>query len=75
LDGELKSRSNRIVMVILVFTMLQSYVQEVFENQEASRVAMAVVGIAALVATVVLTQMLRDQRNSGGQELKSGLSR
>jgi len=75
LGGELKNRSNRILLVILVFTMLQSYVQEVFENQEASRVAMVVVASAAIVATGVLAQMLHSRGNSGEQELKGGLSR
>jgi hypothetical protein len=74
LKGELKSRGARVLIVISVLTLLQSWIRGAFENREASEIATAVVCIAALVATWVLIQMLRRERNSGG-ELNSGLSR
>jgi peptidoglycan/LPS O-acetylase OafA/YrhL len=70
LDGEPKRQSTTVLMVMLVFTMLQSWVQDVFENREASRIGMAVVGVYAVIATVVLSRMLHKK-----VELKSGLSR
>ena len=71
LEGESKKQSTMVLMVMLVFTVLQSWVQEVFENREASRIGTAVVGVYAVIATVVLSRMLHSKKS----ELKSGFSR
>ena len=71
LKGEPKRQSTTVLIVMLVFTMLQSWVRDVFENREASRIGMAVVGVYAVIATVVLSRMLHSKKS----ELKGGFSR
>ena len=62
LKGERRNQSHRVAMVILVCTMVQSWVHDVFENPNASAFAMLALGACASVATVVLTRMMADQK-------------
>ncbi len=71
LEGELKRRSSAVLAVMSVFVMLESWIRLVFENREASRIAMLIVGFCAVIATAVLSRMLHSQRS----EVRSGLSR
>ena len=58
LKGDLKRRSMNVFWVVLVLMMVSDWVREVFENLEATRVGMLFVGVAALVAAVLLARML-----------------
>jgi len=58
LKGDLKRRSNAISWVVPILLMVSDCIREVFENLEAARIGMAVVGAAAIVATILLVRML-----------------
>jgi uncharacterized membrane protein len=57
LKGDLKRRSTNVFWVVFILMMVSDFIRDVFENREASRIAMLSVGIAAIVATILLVRM------------------
>ncbi len=58
LKGDLRRRSVNVLWVVLVLYLVWDWIRTVFENPEAVRIGMVVVGAAAIVATVLLVRML-----------------
>jgi Co/Zn/Cd efflux system component len=50
-----------VFWVVFALMMVSDWIREVFENPKASRIGMMVVGAAAMIATVLLVGILRDQ--------------
>ena len=71
LEGEPKRRSTAVLAVMSVSVMLETWIRLVFENREASRIAMLIVGFCAVIAIAVLSRMLHSQKSG----VKSGFSR
>jgi len=49
-----------VFWVVFVMLMVSDWIRDVFENLQAARIGMLVVGLAAIAATIVLVVMLRD---------------
>jgi hypothetical protein len=73
LTGDRKRRSRSILLGMVVLEGLS--ISVTIGSREAGRVGIVVVGVAAVVAIGVLSQMLRGRRDGGGQELSSSPSR
>jgi hypothetical protein len=58
LTGDLKKISWNVFWVVFILMMVSDWIRDVFENLEATRVGMVVVGVAAVAATVVLSRLL-----------------
>ena len=73
LTGERRRRSHKVLVVMLVCITLRSGIRDVFENRDASRVVSLVVGVAAVIATLVLIRMLRARDVVDTTESESGI--
>ncbi len=58
LRGDLRRRSFTVFWVVFVLDMVFDWIRTVFENPQATRIAMLVVGAAAIIATILLARML-----------------
>jgi len=72
LDAGGKKRARTVMWVIVILMAVQGLVRDVFENREVSRIGNLLVGLAALIATVILLHMLRVQRLRGTTGIESG---
>jgi formate-dependent nitrite reductase membrane component NrfD len=70
--GEGKKRSQSILVAMAVAVMIQSWIQDAFENREASRISMLVVGALAAAATVFLVRFLLSQGGTKSNVGKDG---
>jgi uncharacterized membrane protein YhaH (DUF805 family) len=64
LHGELKELGYRVLITIVVLTMIESSIDEVFENPEATLIAKILLGVAMLVAAAFLAKLMRSQKKS-----------
>jgi heme A synthase len=71
LDGERKRISSKVLIAIVVLVTISNFVHAVFEIRAVSTVGMIVVGIAAVIATVVLVRMLRAKEQCRGLTAES----
>jgi hypothetical protein len=60
--GEYKRRSQSAVVVMAIAVTIQNWIQDVFENRDASRISMLAVGALAAVTIVFLVRLLHSQR-------------
>ena len=58
LKGDLKRRSLNVLWVVFALDMAFEWIRTVFENLEAVKIGMLVVGGAAVVATILNVRML-----------------
>jgi len=59
LKGDLKRRSMSVFWVVFVLMIVSDWIRDVFEIPKATRIGMLAVGVAAIVATILLVVMLR----------------
>jgi hypothetical protein len=72
LKGDLKRRSMNVFWVVFVLMMVSDWIRDVFEIPKATRIGMLTVGVAAIVATILLVVMLRSPdatKNTDGPDV------
>ncbi len=60
LKGDLKRRSMNVFWLMFVLMTVSDWIRDVFENRMATRIGMLIVGVAAIVAIILLVGILRD---------------
>jgi len=59
--GEVRKRSQSVLIAMVVVTTIQDWIQSAFENKIASRISMSAVGVFAAAATFYLVSLLRSR--------------